>query len=130
MWTERFKEVDSAYKTLIDKELRKKYDQQIAKNFYNVSQTTTSRKSGVKNFTNKTTIKLNHLIPEIFNLLNSIQNFEIKEGNLEYLKQLKKYIDQKMESFNSLFKRLEWVVLNCSSKCQEEAYFLKTSTWN
>ncbi|WP_338977773.1 hypothetical protein [Spiroplasma endosymbiont of Panzeria rudis] len=30
-----------------------------------------------------------------------------------------------MESFNSLFKRLDWVVVNCSSKCQEEVYFLK-----
>ncbi len=61
----RFKEVDSAYKTVIDKELRKKYDQQISKNFYNASQTTTNRKSGVKNFTNKTTNKLNNLISEI-----------------------------------------------------------------
>ena len=92
LWTERFKEVDSAYKTLIDEELRKKYDQQIYKNFYNTSQTTTNRKSDVKNFTNQTTNKLNNLISEIFNLLNSIKNFEIKENNLEYLKQLKKIL--------------------------------------
>ncbi len=30
-----------------------------------------------------------------------------------------------MESFNSLFKRLDWVLLDCSSKCQERSIFFK-----
>lgn len=125
IWTEKFQELSLAYSTLCDQELRKKYDEQFLKSFYKNDKTTKNTKFDIIVFTNKTTSQLHDLIFEISNIFKNIHENINSKSNLEELKNFFQIINQKREKFNSLFKRLDWVIINCSNKCQQEAYYLK-----